>query len=59
MFLEEENPTIRQTIFIINSQLSYQFDVNQTIQLHQLKKMIAAAARLRKNSFSLYSDAWQ
>ena len=56
MFLEEENPTIRQTIFIINSQLSYQFDVNQTIQLHQLKKMIAAAARLRKNSFSLYSD---
>lgn len=56
MFLEDENPTIRQTIFILNSQLSYQFDVNQTIQIHQLKKMIAAAAHLRKNSFSLYSE---
>ena len=56
MLLEVDNPTIRQTVFILNPKLSYTFDVNQTIQIHSLKKMIAAAAHLKKNSFSIYSS---
>ena len=52
----EENPTIRQTVFILSPTLSYTFDVNQTIQIHYLKKMIAAAAHLRKGSFNIYHE---
>ena len=56
MLIDDDVPTIRQTVFILNPNLSYTFDVNQTIQIHYLKKMIAAAAHLKKNSFFIYSD---
>jgi hypothetical protein len=55
MFLEE-NPSIVKTTFILSPTLQYTFDVNHTVTICTLKKLIAAAARLRKNSFRLFSN---
>ena len=49
-------PHIRQTIFHVNKDLKYNIDVNYTITFHDLKRMIAAAARLNKNSFRIYHE---
>ena len=51
-----DTPHIRQTIFHVNKDLKYNIDVNCTITFHYLKRMIAAAARLKKNSFRIYHD---
>ena len=42
-------PKIVKAIFIIDKDRRYSFDVNQTINIHNLKKMIIAAAFLGKN----------
>lgn len=55
MFLDA-NPSIRHTIFILSETLQYVFDVNQTITIHTLKKLLSSAARLRKNSFRVFSN---
>ena len=55
MFLDD-NPSIRHTIFILSETLQYVFDVNQTITIHTLKKLLASAARLRKNSPRIFSN---
>ena len=47
---------IRQTIFHVNKEVHYTFDVNKTITFHYLKRMISAAAHLPKNSFKIYHE---
>ena len=56
MFLDQGNPILRQVKFILSPSLSYTFDVNNTIKILYLKKMISAAARLRKHSFRIYNN---
>lgn len=43
-----ELPRIRQVLFIVDKHRNYKFDVNQTITIKKLKKMIVAAANLGK-----------
>ena len=42
-------PKIVKAIFIVDKDRRYSFDVNQTIQIHYLKKIIIAAANLGHN----------
>src|SRR3569833_1126499 len=49
-----ELPRIRQALFIVDKNRSYKFDVNQTITIHGLKKMIVAAANLGKNGLRVF-----
>ncbi len=53
----KELPRTRQALFVLyqNSNAKYyKFDVNQTITIKNLKKMIVAAANIGKNSFRLF-----
>ena len=45
---------IRQALIIIDKNTTYKFDLNQSITIKGLKKMIGAAANLGKNSLRLY-----
>lgn len=47
-------PRIRQTIFIVDKNRNYKFDVNQTITIRNLKKMIIAAANLGKVGLRIF-----
>lgn len=48
-------PFLRQTIFHVESSL-YSFDVKPTVTFYDLKKILAAAAHLPKNSFNIYHE---
>lgn len=47
-------PRIRQALFILDKNRKYKFDVNQTITIKNLKKMIIAAANLGKSGLRLF-----
>jgi hypothetical protein len=47
-------PRIRQALFIVDKNRNYKFDVNQTITVHNLKKMIVTAANLGKNGLRIF-----
>lgn len=47
-------PRIRQTLFIVDKHRTYKFDVNQTITIKNLKKMIVAAANLGKSGLRIF-----
>jgi hypothetical protein len=49
-----ELPRIRQALFIVDKNRSYKFDVNQTIAIKGLKKMIVAAANLGKSGLRIF-----
>lgn len=48
------NPRIRQALFIVEKDKFYKFDVNHTITIKNLKKMIIAAANLGKNGLRIF-----
>ena len=48
-------PSLRQTIFHVESSI-YSFDVKPTVTFYDLKKILAAAAHLPKNSFNIYHE---
>lgn len=52
-----EIQNIRQTVFRVDKDKTYTFDVNSTITFHYLKRMISAAAHLPKNGFMIYHDS--
>jgi hypothetical protein len=45
---------IRQVVFILDKTRNYRFDVNQTVTIKGLKKMIVAAANLGKSNLRVY-----
>ena len=45
---------IRQTIFKVEKEKEYTIDVDETTNMRELKKILANAAHLRKNSFKIY-----
>lgn len=47
-------PRIRQTLFILDKFRNYKFDVNQNINIRNLKKMIIAAANLGKSGLRIF-----
>lgn len=49
-------PKIIKAIFILDKDRRYSFDVNQNITIHNLKKMIIAAAGLGKIGLRLYHE---
>ena len=49
-------PKIRQTLFIVDKDRKYLFDVNQTITIRSLKKMIMAAANLSKQGLRIFHN---
>lgn len=51
-----EIQSIRQTVFKVDKDKVYTFDVNSTITFHYLKRMISAAAHLPKNGFRIYHN---
>ena len=54
--LNEQTPKIRQTIFHLDKNRKYLFDVNQNITIHTLKKMIIAAANLGKINIKIFHN---
>ena len=52
----EQLPKIRQTLFIVDRNRKYLFDVNQDILIKRLKKMIASASGLNKVSLRLFHE---
>ena len=50
------NPKIVKTIFILDKNRRYSFDVNQNITIHLLKKMIDAAANLNRAHLRLFHE---
>ena len=48
-------PKIRQTLFIVDKNRKYLFDVNQNIQIRKLKQMIIHAADLNKTGVFEFS----
>lgn len=46
--MSQDLPRIRQALFVVDKNRNYKFDVNQTITIKGLKKMIVAAANLGK-----------
>ena len=53
---EEEPKVIRQTIFQVQKEKEYTIDVDETTNIKELKKILAHAAHLRKNSFKIYHN---
>ena len=49
-------PQIRQTLFIVDQNRQYLFDVNQNITINKLKRMIVAAAELDKVGLRIFHD---
>jgi hypothetical protein len=49
-------PKIRQTLFIVDKNRRYLFDVNQNIQIKKLKQMIIHAADLNKTGLHIFRD---
>lgn len=47
-------PRIRQALFILDKHRNYKFDVNQTITIKNLKRMIIAAANLGKSGLRVF-----
>jgi len=47
-------PRIRQVLFILDRNRNYKFDVNQTVTIRSLKKMIIAAANLGKTGLRIF-----
>ena len=47
-------PKIRKTIFIVDKNRKYTFDINEDIKLHTLKKMLISAANLGKISLRIF-----
>jgi len=54
--IEDDGSAIRQVIFFVNDATQYTFDVNKFINFHNLKKILAHAARLPKNTFRIYHE---
>jgi len=54
---ERDLPRIRQTLFYIDKNRKYQFDVNQTITIRSLKKMIMKASNVAKSGLKLFHKA--
>ena len=55
--MEQENlPKIIKTIFILDKNRRYAFDVNQNITIHNVKKMIKAAASLGRAHLRIFHD---
>ncbi len=54
--LNHQPPIIRQTLFYVDKNRKYLFDVNQNITIHTLKKMIIAAANLGKINIKIFHD---
>ena len=54
--IEDDGSEIRQVIFYVNDMTQYTFDVNKFINFHNLKKILAHAARLPKNTFKIYHE---
>ena len=52
----QDRPSIRQTLFIVDKDRKYLFDVNQNITIRKLKKMIVAAADLGKIGLRIFHD---
>ena len=53
---EQEPKVIRQTIFQVQKEKEYTIDVDETTNIKELKKILAHAAHLRKNSFKIYHN---
>ena len=53
---QENLPKIIKTIFILDKNRRYSFDVNQNITIRNLKKMIDAAANLGRAHIKLFHD---
>ena len=53
---EEELPKIHQTLFIVDKDRKYLFDVNQNILIKKLKSMIVAAADLNKVGLRIFHE---
>ena len=51
-----ELPKIHQTLFIVDQNRQYLFDVNQNITIKKLKRMIVAAADLNKVGLRLFHE---
>lgn len=51
---QKDLPKIRQTLFIVDKNRKYLFDVNQNITIHNLKKMLIAAANLGKVGLRIF-----
>ena len=49
-------PKIRQTLFIVDKNRRYLFDVNQNILIKKLKQMIIHAADLNKTGLRIFHD---
>jgi hypothetical protein len=49
-----EFPKIKQAIFIVNKHASYKFDVNSSITIKNLKRMLIAAANLGKTGLRIF-----
>ena len=53
----QQLPKIRQTLFIVDKNRRYLFDVNQNIQIKKLKQMIIHAADLNKTGLRIFHEA--
>ena len=49
-------PKIRQTLFIVDKNRRYLFDVNQNILIKKLKQMIIHASDLNKTGLRIFHD---
>ena len=56
MSQQEELPKIRQTLFIVDKNRKYLFDVNQNILIKRLKRMIVSASGLNKVGLRLFHE---
>ena len=54
--LQEQQPEIHQTLFIVDKNRRYLFDVNQNIKIKKLKQMIIAAADLNKTGLRIFHE---
>ena len=52
----QDLPKIRQTLFILDTNRQYLFDVNQNVTIRNLKKMIAAAANIGKVGLRIFHE---
>ena len=53
---QEQQPEIHQTLFIVDKNRRYVFDVNQNIRIKKLKQMIIAAADLNKTGLRIFHE---
>ena len=52
----DNKPEIHQTLFIVDKNRKYLFDVNQNILIKKLKQMIVSAADLNKAGLRIFHD---